>query len=79
MYQIWIHVSPSPGGVKNFLISTSSTPALGPNQPAIQWVPGTLSPGVKQEGREAELLPPTSAEIKKIRIYRSTHPHVFMA
>jgi hypothetical protein len=35
----------SPGRVKNFLLSTSSRPALGSTQPPIQWVPGALSPG----------------------------------
>jgi hypothetical protein len=29
-----------------------------------KWVPGALSPGVKQMGREADHSPPTSAEIK---------------
>jgi hypothetical protein len=36
---------PSPGRVKNFLFSTSSSPALGSTQPPIQWVPGALSRG----------------------------------
>jgi hypothetical protein len=29
--------------VKDFLFSMSSRPTVGPNQPPIQWVPGTLS------------------------------------
>jgi hypothetical protein len=47
-----------------FLFSISSTPALGPTQPSIQWVPGALSRGVKRPGREANHSHPTSAEIK---------------
>jgi hypothetical protein len=35
------------------------------NQPPIQWVPGTLSPGVKRPGFEADHSPLTSAEAKK--------------
>jgi hypothetical protein len=35
-----------------------------PNQSPIQWVPGALSPGVKQTGREAHHSPPFSAEVK---------------
>jgi hypothetical protein len=69
----------SPGMVKNFLSSTSSTPALGPTQPPIQWLPGTLSPGVKQPKREADRSPPTSTEVKKMWIYISTPPYTFMA
>jgi hypothetical protein len=42
--------SSSPGRVKNFLLSTSSTPALGSTQPPIQWVPGALSQGGKAVG-----------------------------
>jgi hypothetical protein len=38
---------PSPGKVKNFLISTSSRPALRPTYPPIQGISGTLSPGGK--------------------------------
>jgi hypothetical protein len=44
--------SSSPGGVTIFLLLTSSRPVLGPTQPPIQWVPGALSPGVKQPGPE---------------------------
>jgi hypothetical protein len=31
-----------------------SSPALGPTQPPIQWVQGSLSLGAKRPGREAE-------------------------
>jgi hypothetical protein len=37
-----------PGRGKIVLFSTAFRPALGPIQPAIEWVPGDLSPGVKQ-------------------------------
>jgi hypothetical protein len=47
---------------------TATTPALGPTQPPIQWVPGALSPGVKRQGREADHSPPTSAEVKEMWI-----------
>jgi hypothetical protein len=65
----------SSGGVKNFLLSTSSRLALGLTQPHIQWVLGALSPGVKRPGREADHSPSTSAEVKKMWIYTCT-PHM---
>jgi hypothetical protein len=34
-------------------------PVLGPTQPPIQWVPGSLSSGVKRPGREADHWPPS--------------------
>jgi hypothetical protein len=63
--------------VKNFHFSISSTPALGPAQPLIQWVAGALSPGVKNLQREADHSAPTSAEVKKmwISISRSACLH----
>jgi hypothetical protein len=65
--------SSSPGRAKNFLFSKSSRPAPGSTQP-IQWVPG-----VKRPGREADHSPPTSAEVKKMWIYKPTPPYTFMA
>jgi hypothetical protein len=40
---------------------------------------GALYPGVKRQGREADHLPPTIAEVKTMRIYKSTPPYAFMA
>jgi hypothetical protein len=70
--------SSSTGRVKNFLFSTSSRPALGSIQP-IQWVPGSLSAGVKRPRRETDNSLPTSAEVKKMWNYTSTLPYMFMA
>jgi hypothetical protein len=36
-----------PAGAIIFYLSITSTPTLGPTQPPIQWVPGTISPGGK--------------------------------
>jgi hypothetical protein len=62
---------------KIFLISTASTPTLGPTQPPIQWVPEALSLGVKRQVREADHSPQFSTEVKK---YEAIPPllHVFM-
>jgi hypothetical protein len=54
-------------------------PTLGPIQTPIEWALAALSPGVKWPGLEADHSPPTSAEVKKIWIYTSTPPYVFMA
>jgi hypothetical protein len=71
--------SSSPARVKIFLFSTSSRPALRPIQLPIQWVPVAVSPGVKRPGSQSDHSPPASAEVKKMWIYTSTHPHAFMA
>jgi hypothetical protein len=68
-----------PGRIKDFLFCTSSRPSVGPTQPPIQWVPGALSPGLKQPGREADHSPPASAEVKKMLVYTSTPLYAFMA
>jgi hypothetical protein len=65
--------------VQDFLVSTALRPALGPIQPPIQWVPVTLSAGVKWQGREANLLPLYSAEVKKGGAIPPSPPYVFMA
>jgi hypothetical protein len=49
---------------QDFSLFTASRPALGPTQPPIQWVPGVLSPGVKQQKREADHSHTSSVEEK---------------
>jgi hypothetical protein len=70
--------SSSPGRVKNFNFSKSSSPALEATKPPTLWVPVALSPGVKRQEREADHSPPISAEVKKKGIYTFTPPHAFM-
>jgi hypothetical protein len=43
----------------------ASRTVLVSTQPAIQWVLGALSLGVKRPGREADHSPPSSAEVKE--------------
>jgi hypothetical protein len=52
-------------GLGIFLFTAASRTALRPIQPPIQRVPGALSLGIKQPGREADRLPPSSAEVKE--------------
>jgi hypothetical protein len=40
-----------------FLFSVTFRPALGITQLPIHWVPGVVFPGVKRQGREADLHP----------------------
>jgi hypothetical protein len=61
------------------IFSALSRPALGRTQPPIQRVRGTLSPGVKRLGREADHSPPTSTEVKKMWMYTSIPAYAFMA
>jgi hypothetical protein len=70
--------SSSPGGGKNFLFFIASRLALGSTRPPIQWVRGPLSLGVKWSVHEVDHLPQTSDEFKKIWLYMSTPPYVFM-
>jgi hypothetical protein len=71
--------SSSPGRVKKcslpHIVQTGS--AVHPTSYKI----GTVGsfPGVKRQGPEADYSPPTSAEVKKMWIYTSTPPYVFMA
>jgi hypothetical protein len=71
--------SSSPGRVKDFLFSASFTPALGSTQTRIQWVPGAISSGIKQPGRETDHSPPASAEVNKMWIYTSTPQYALIA
>jgi hypothetical protein len=57
-------------GLGILLFTTSSSPALGPIQSPIQWVPGSFSLGVRRPGRKADHSPPSSAEVKDwVQIY----------
>jgi hypothetical protein len=49
-------------------------PALGPIQPPIQWVPWALSLEVKQQRREADHSPPSSADVKNDWSFTSNPP-----
>jgi hypothetical protein len=51
-------------GHEIFLYSTASRPALGPTCSPLKLVPGDLSPGLKQTGREADYSPPSSGDVK---------------
>jgi hypothetical protein len=50
-----------------------------PPERAIQWGPGTVSPGAKWPEREADHSTPTSAGVNNMWIYTCTHPYFFMA
>jgi hypothetical protein len=57
-----------------FLFTTMSRLALGPNPPPIHWVPGALSLGEKQPGREDDHSPGSSAKVKECVELSSTPP-----
>lgn len=47
-----------------FLVSKTSTQALGPHQASYSVATGTVSSKVRQPGREADHLPPSSAGVQ---------------
>jgi hypothetical protein len=71
--------SSNPSRGKIFLLSTSSRQDLRPTKSSYSMGTGDLPPGVKRLRREADHLPPTSAEIKNTWIYASNPPYSFMA
>jgi hypothetical protein len=50
--------------MQEIFLYSASRPALGPDQPPKQWIPGVLSSGVKRPGCEANYSPPSIAEVK---------------
>jgi hypothetical protein len=66
-------------GLGIFLFNTASREALEHNQPPTQWVPETISLGVKRPGREAAHSPPFSAEVKKRGAILLLPQYAFMA
>jgi hypothetical protein len=63
---------------QGIFLATASRSALGSTQPPIQWVPGTLSPGVKRPGPETDHSRPSSPEVKNAWNYTSTPQYVPM-
>jgi hypothetical protein len=53
-------------------------PALESTQPPVQWVPGALSPGVRQPVCKADHLPVFSAELKNVWSYTSISSYLIM-
>jgi hypothetical protein len=64
-------------GLGIFLFPTVSRPAPEPTQIPIQWVPGTISPGGKWLGHEADHSLPPSAKVKNMYSYTSTRSYNF--
>jgi hypothetical protein len=62
-----------------FLFTITFRLALGPTLSLVQWVPGCLSPGIKQLEHEADHLLPSNFEVKNAWIYASPPPYIFMA
>jgi hypothetical protein len=54
---------------QEFHYSLSSKPALGPTQLSIQWIPMTLSPGVKWQRPEADHSCPTNAAQENMDLF----------
>jgi hypothetical protein len=61
------------------LFYTASRLALGPTQPPIQGVPGSLYPPLKWPEREADYSPPSIAEVENAWSNASTSACIFMA
>jgi hypothetical protein len=79
MYIVWLCTTAYDALCKTYislfmLLLFPSRTALGPTQPPFQWVPEFLSLGVKRPGREADHLPPSTAEVKSVWSYTSTPP-----
>jgi hypothetical protein len=69
----------SPGRVKKCLLLHIVQTSCGVHPTSYKMGTGGSFPGVKRQGREADHSHPTSVEVKKMWIYRSTPPCVFMA
>jgi hypothetical protein len=68
-----------PARTGNFSLHHRVQNGSGPTQPPIQWVPGALSLGVKQPGREVDHSSPSSAEVKNAWSYTSTPQYDLIA
>jgi hypothetical protein len=57
-----------PAGARDFSLLHGVQDGTRAPQPPIQWVPRTLSLEVKWQRREADHLPPFSAEVKNVGV-----------
>jgi hypothetical protein len=75
----WLDVSrdSSVGIVTGYGLDEQTGSGVHPN--SYKGGTGGSFPRIKRQGREADHSPPTSAEVKKMWIYTSTSPYVFMA
>jgi hypothetical protein len=64
--------------IKNFYFS-NRLDRLSVHKTSYTMGTGSSFPGIQRPGRETDHSTPTSAEVKKMWIYTSTPPHVFMA
>jgi hypothetical protein len=53
---------------QRYVFSKSTRPALGPTQPPMPWVAGSL-PGLKRPGRDVHHSPPSTAEVNTLCIH----------
>jgi hypothetical protein len=75
----WGGGSSSPGRVKKFSLLHIVQTGSGVHPTSYKMGTGGSYPGLKRQGRETDHSSPTSAEVKKMWIYTSIPPYVFMA
>jgi hypothetical protein len=71
--------SSSPGNVNTFSLFHIVQTGSGVHPTSYPMCTEGSFPGLKRQGRETDHSPATSAEVKKMWIYTSTPPYVFMA
>jgi hypothetical protein len=59
----WTALVRFPAGEENFLLSIQSGMALGPTQPPVEWILGSLATRGNRQGREAARSPSPSVEV----------------
>jgi hypothetical protein len=65
-------------GVRDSVLQSFQT-GSGTHQPPTQWVLGSIFPGIKWLGCEADHSAPSSAEVQNVWSYTSAPPYVLMS
>jgi hypothetical protein len=63
---------------ETFLLSKTSRQAVGSTHPAVNWVLGDLSPGLKRPGRQSDHWSQSSVEVKNEEACASPYTYVCM-